>query len=468
MFKADLRPAHLAIGSRRIHYGWVIVVIASTIGSITSAVRFAATALVPHLRDSASGLGWSYGAITLGFSLQWFVLGIVSPYVGWLGDRYGARRLLLFGTFLFVAGMLLTGTMTSLWQFYLFFGVMLGVSTTVFSILLVTGVTLWFRRRLGVAMGAMGSVQGIGTIAFLFLIAVAFDVLGMKWIFWIPGIAGGAIVLLLIKFFYNEPGDIGLRPLGAPEGAPVHRPQNDDMAQIRAKVFLRQAQRTSTFWNLIGIHFWGCMGHNIINVLLVAIAVDRGLSLGVAAGVLATQQVAGVFARGAVPVIADRIGSKSVWGCRHVSSSLSFAPHPLHPRRLGFLSLRHPTWYRSRGLRFLPSLSPTGSTSEMSLKEAYTGWQNIGNGLGMGMAPVVAGFLWDVTGTSAVPLIMSLGFSIHGIGLGSAVAQLVTSIDSRLGGCAAFGGPFAGQPVSSSPVKPENRDTMCRFNGTAA
>lgn len=142
MFKADLRPAHLAIGSRRIHYGWVIVVIASTIGSITSAVRFAATALVPHLKDSASGLGWSYGAITLGFSLQWFVLGIVSPYVGWLGDRYGARRLLLFGTFLFIAGMLLTGIMTSLWQFYLFFGVMLGVSTTVFSILLVTGVTL--------------------------------------------------------------------------------------------------------------------------------------------------------------------------------------------------------------------------------------------------------------------------------------------------------------------------------------
>ena len=389
----------------------MIVVIASTIGSITSAVRFAATALVPHLRDSASGLGWSYGAITLGFSLQWFVLGIVSPYVGWLGDRYGARRLLLFGTFLFIAGMLLTGIMTSLWQFYLFFGVMLGVSTTVFSILLVTGVTLWFRRRLGVAMGAMGSVQGIGTIAFLFLIAVAFDVLGMKWIFWIPGIAGGAIVLLLIKFFYNEPGDIGLRPLGAPEGAPVHRPQNDDMAHIRAKVFLRQAQRTSTFWNLIGIHFWGCMGHNIINVLLVAIAVDRGLSLGVAAGVLATQQVAGVFARGAVPVIADRIGSKSVW-----VAGMSLQAFPL----LLILFIQD-AW----AFYLFAILLGIGQGSEVPTfpianrqyfgdvpQGSLYGWQNIGNGLGMGMAPVVAGFLWDVTGTSAVPLIMSLGFSI--------------------------------------------------------
>lgn len=411
MLKVDLRPANLAVGSREIHYGWVIVALASTMGCITSAVRFAAAALVPYLRDSASGFGWSYGAISLGFSLQWFVLGVVSPYIGSLGDRYGVRRLLFLGAFLFIAGMLLTGIMTSLWQFYLFFGVMLGVSTTVFSILLVTGVTLWFRRRLGVAMGAMGSVQGIGTIAFLFLIAVAFDVLGMKWIFWIPGIAGGAIVLLLIKFFYNEPGDIGLRPLGAPEGAPVHRPQNDDMAQIRAKVFLRQAQRTSTFWNLIGIHFWGCMGHNIINVLLVAIAVDRGLSLGVAAGVLATQQVAGVFARGAVPVIADRIGSKSVW-----VAGMSLQAFPL----LLILFIQD-AW----AFYLFAILLGIGQGTEVPTfpianrqyfgdvpQGSLYGWQNIGNGLGMGMAPVVAGFLWDVTGTSAVPLIMSLSFSI--------------------------------------------------------
>jgi MFS family permease len=43
------------------------------------------------------------------------------------------------------------------------------------------------------------------------------------------------------------------------------------------------------------------------------------------------------------------------------------------------------------------------------------GWQNIGNGLGMGMAPVLAGFLWDITGNYAVPLLMSLGFSLMGL-----------------------------------------------------
>ena len=45
-------------------------------------------------------------------------------------------------------------------------------------------------------------------------------------------------------------------------------------------------------------------------------------------------------------------------------------------------------------------------------KASLYGWQNLGNGLGMGVAPVCAGVLWDLTGTYAAPLFMSLGFSL--------------------------------------------------------
>ncbi len=282
-------------------------------GFITSAVRFAAAALVPHLSDPDAGFGWSYGEISFAFSLQWIVLGLVSPYVGLLGDRYGVRRLLLLGGILFIAGMMLTGVMSNLWQFYVFFGVILGGATTIFTVLTVSGVTLWFRRHLGAAMGVVWSFQGAGTIALLFLIGAAFNQLGMQWIFWLPGIAGGAILLLLVRFFHNGPAEIGLRPWGDLGDGPVQGPQRDEAAKVRARVFIQQAKRTVTFWNLIGIHYWGCMGHNIINVLIVAIAVDRGLSLGVAAGVLAAQQGVGVIARGLVPVAAERWGCRTVW-----------------------------------------------------------------------------------------------------------------------------------------------------------
>ena len=256
MLKVDLRPAHLAIGSQTIHYGWVIVAIATTMLLVTSSVRFATAALVPYLSDPVSGFGWSYAAISFAFSLQWIVLAIMSPYVGLIGDRYGIRRLLLLGILLFIAGMLLTGTMTNLWQFYLYFGLLLGIASAIFGILLVSGVTLWFRSHLGLALGAVWSFQSIGVIAHIFLIGAAFDQLGMKWVFWLPGVLGGALILLLAKFFYNDPAEIGLRPLGASRDEPIEQRQNDETSKIRARVFLQRAQRTATFWNLINIHCW--------------------------------------------------------------------------------------------------------------------------------------------------------------------------------------------------------------------
>ena len=395
----------------RIHYAWVIVAIAATMGFITSSVRFAAAALVPHLSDPTAGFGWSYGAISLAFSLQWIVFGLASPYVGWLGDRYGVRWFLLLGALLFIAGMLLTGIMSNLWQFYLFFGVVLGVSTTIFTVLTVSGVTLWFRRHLGAAMGVVWSFQGIGVIAFLFLIGAAFNQLGIKWIFWLPGIAGGALLLLLVRFFYNGPADIGLRPLGDLGDEPIQRPGRDEATKLRAKVFIQQARRTVTFWNLIGIHYWGCMGHNIINVLVVAIAVDSGLSLGAAAGVLAAQQSVGVVARGAVPVVAEHWGCRKVW---IVGMALQVFP-------LLIILFAHDAWaYYLFAVLFGIGQSTEVPTFPIANRQYYGnvpqgslyGWQSLGSGLGMGLAPVCAGVLWDVTGTYLAPLLMSLGFSL--------------------------------------------------------
>ena len=394
-----------------IHYAWVIVAIAATMGFITSSVRFAAAALVPHLSDPAAGFGWSYGEISLAFSLQWIVLGLVSPYIGLLGDRYGVRLLMLLGAFLFIAGMMLTGVMSNLWQFYLFFGVVLGVATTIFTVLTVSGVTLWFRRHLGAAMGVVWSFQGAGTIALLFLIGVAFNQLGMQWIFWLPGIVGGAILLLLIRFFYDGPAEIGLRPLGDHGDGPVQKPLRDEAARERASVFIQQAKRTVTFWNLIGIHYWGCMGHNIINVLVVAIAVDRGLSLGVAAGVLAAQQGVGVIARGAVPVVAERWGCRTVW---IVGMSLQVFP-------MLIILFSQDIWaFYLFAFFFGIGQSCEVPTFPIANRQYYGnvpqgslyGWQNLGNGFGMGLAPVCAGVLWDLTGSYLAPLFMSLGFSV--------------------------------------------------------
>jgi len=395
----------------RIHYAWIIVAIAATMVLVTSSIRFAAAALVPYLNDAASGFGWGYSAITLGFSLQWIVLGLVSPYIGEIGDKYGMRLLLFFGGIAFIAGMLLTGVMSSLWQFYVFFGVLLGLASSIFTVLPISGLTLWFRKHLGLAMGSIWSFQGIGVIAFIFFIGALFDELGMKWIFWLPGIIGGALILVLTRFFYDSPGAIGIRPLGADPLEPIGKPEKDETTKIRASVFLQQAKKTGTFWNMIGIHYWGCMGHQIINVLLVAIAVERGVGLDQAVGILATQQGIGVFARAAVPVVAERLGSKSVWV---VGMALQAFP-------VLIIFVAQDTWaFYLFAVLFGIGQSCEVPTFPIANRQYYGnvpqgslyGWQSIGSGFGMGTAPFAAGILWDVTGTYMAPLLMSLGFSV--------------------------------------------------------
>jgi MFS family permease len=395
----------------RIHYAWVIVAIAATMVLVTSSIRFAAAALVPYLNDADSGFGWGYSAITLGFSIQWIVLGLVSPYIGGVGDKYGMRPLLLFGGVAFIAGMLLTGVMSSLWQFYVFFGLILGLASSIFTVLPISGLTLWFRKHLGLAMGAVWSFQGVGVVAYIFFISAAFDQFGMKWIFWLPGILGGALILGLTRFFYDSPATIGLRPLGAEPNEPIGKPKKDEGSKIRAAVFLQQAKKTSTFWNLIGIHYWGCMGHQIINVLLVAIAVERGLSLELAVGVLATQQGTGVFARAAVPVIAERLGSKTVWV---VGMSLQAFP-------MAIIFMAQDPWaFYLFAVLFGIGQSCEVPTFPIANRQYYGnvpqgslyGWQSVGSGFGMGAAPFVAGVMWDLTGTYMAPLLMSLSFSL--------------------------------------------------------
>ena len=101
-------PTDLAGGSQRLHYAWVIVTVASMICMITSPVRFAISMLIPWMQ-SPQGFGWSYFAISIAFALQWLATACISPLVGWLGDRYGARRTMLLGAYLFIIGMVLTG-----------------------------------------------------------------------------------------------------------------------------------------------------------------------------------------------------------------------------------------------------------------------------------------------------------------------------------------------------------------------
>ena len=409
MFGIGMRPEGLVIGQRRVHYAWIIVAVATVMWMTSSSMRFAVAVLVPEFENL---FGWSIGFITLGFTIQWLLSATLSPICGWLSDRYGVRRVMWGGAVLFIAGMMLTGIMNHLWEFYLYFGLLLAAGMASFQVTLVSGVTLWFRRNLGLAMGILQGLQGLATAFLIGLVYLMFDNYGLQATFWIPGIAGGILLLALTRWFYNEPADRGITQYGAPADEPVRRLQNNAVAKLRTHVFFKQVQRTGAFWNLSTIHGLGCAGHNIILILLVAIAIEDGISAGVAAMVYLTLTLVSTATRFATPVIADMVGSKPVmfvcFGLQTLPILILFVAGD------------------SVGLYFLFAvLFGIGMGGEMTAfpiinRQYYAdaptgtayGWQMMGAGMGMALGPVMAGFLRDVTGTYYWPLWLSFALSV--------------------------------------------------------
>ena len=369
--------------------------------------------LVAYMVDPAGEFGWSRSVVGLALSLQWICSGLFGPPAGWLGDRYGLRLAMSVGALLFLATSVLIGLVTAPWQFILYFGILMSAALAIFQVPLISAVTLWFYKHLGLAMGCLQSAQGLANVLFAPLMVVLLTQWGWRWAFWGPGLVGGLLLLGLIRFFHNEPAEVGMRPLGADPQTPIQSLQRGPRARVRTTVFLQQARRTFAFWNLIGIHYWGCAGHAILIVYLADIVRTQGLSLTTGALVVSTMYGVSSFTRFVVPILADRAGSK-------LAMALCFF---LQGLPIVILFWAHTAWHFYLfavlfGIGFGGEMSAFPIINRQYYGDAPTGtvygWQMLGAGIGMASGSFLGGILRDLTGDYTLALLCSFLLSIMG------------------------------------------------------
>ena len=96
--------------------------------------------------------GWSRGQLSLAFSLTRVEGSIMGPVSGFLIDKLGPRRMVLFGMLILGVGFLLFSQVQGLWQFYLAFIVMSSGAGLGTWMPMMTVLNSWFRRRRSTAM----------------------------------------------------------------------------------------------------------------------------------------------------------------------------------------------------------------------------------------------------------------------------------------------------------------------------
>jgi OFA family oxalate/formate antiporter-like MFS transporter len=84
--------------------------------------------------------------------INWISFGLGNLVFGTLTDRFGSRRVMIFGGILFVIGTLLMSQIHSVWHLYLFFGVLIAIGRSVAGVPLTALVTRWFTKNQGLAL----------------------------------------------------------------------------------------------------------------------------------------------------------------------------------------------------------------------------------------------------------------------------------------------------------------------------
>ena len=91
--------------SGKVFYGWWIVLVAG-IGLSVGWAPILGFTLGVFLKSFSQEFSWSRAQISLAFTLSALGMTLAAPFLGWLVDRYGARRVILPATLLFGVGVL--------------------------------------------------------------------------------------------------------------------------------------------------------------------------------------------------------------------------------------------------------------------------------------------------------------------------------------------------------------------------
>ena len=289
------------------HYAWVIVVIIASMQIVGTSIRMAFGVFIDPLQAQ---FGWSQGGIAFAYAITSVVSAVVSPWAGNLGDKYGAKNAMVVGTIIYLVGMLATAFVTTLWQFWFTYGVILGIAQAIFLVPLIPAAMIWFRRHLGMAMGLVMASWGLGPALATPLVAYMIESYGWTFAFLSLGIVTTSIMFFLIAVFRNRPADVGSEAYGTVSGDPS---LSDKLPPaVLLKEFKGHMKKTAAYWNMSSIHFLGCVGHAVILIWIIPMATSKGLTPIDASLILTLFSAVSIATRLTTPMLCEKMGVRTV------------------------------------------------------------------------------------------------------------------------------------------------------------
>ncbi len=383
------------------YYGWAVLGMVMLAGSLAAASTspFMAVMLKPMTDD----LGWSRTEATTAISIGTIGIGVVSPFIGRLVDRFGPRFLFpLAGVLLSLAFFVIAGV-NALWQFYLGYILARSIASSCLAgVGAQTTVVNWFVSKRGRAMGLVVMTLPLANAVQAPVAQWLIDIVDWRGVFLILGVASAVIIIVpSAVILRRRPEDIGLYADGSP-APPAGRGgggrQTPAGARVRDFDFtLRQALHTHVFWILVAASFLSILGGGAVSFHQVAYFQDLGLTPSIAAASISAFTLAGAFSSGLWGFLSERVSERLLAAILTAIGAVVV---------LGMLEVR--TEAMALLISAAYGLTTRGGVTLFNLLLAnYYGRGNFGaisgffgsfSSFGLGIGPFIGALLFDFTG----------------------------------------------------------------------
>ncbi len=387
---------------KKIFYGWWIVAATNIIcllGYGTWLYSFGV-----FFKPMMLEFGWSRAMTAGAYSLRGIEGGLIAPLVGWAVDKYGSRIVIFCGGVISGLGFVLMYTVNSLLSFYLIYGVLLSIGMTAMLYLpAFATLTNWFKRKLSRAMSLLAVGAGIGGFICAPAAAILLSHVGWRMAFVYIGILIWVVVLPLSLVVRHKPEEMGLRPDNDPpdeKSKESEMPASDDSLQSSTEQdwTLKQALSSKTYWILTLAFLFASMAHSIVTVHSIPALTDVGISPEKAAFSLGLVTLMSIIGRLAFGGLGDHVDKRYLFFVAYIFKGLGILV------LMDVKTMRDVYLFAALfGIGFGGSipLGPAiraqyfGSTAYGKISGFMTPIVMIGSFTG----PVLAGYMFDVTGT---------------------------------------------------------------------
>lgn len=294
----------------RIFYGWYVLAASFVILFLTTGTAFSIGVM---FKPFMGEFGWNRSSISIAIFVNMVMYALSLIVAGRAYDRYGPKWVIIISTLFISAGYMGIAVIDSIWQFVIFYGILVGSGMGGTSIPLMGALlTKWFEKRRGLAV-SLGITGGcIGQFVMVPLLTMSVLKYGWRISYFFIGLVMlvviGGLGLFVIK---GDPRDLGIEPFGQKSGGKLTGLKEQDFhGSDQQDLGLMQAARTYSFWLFLSFMFICGSGDFLVTTHLIPYVTDHNVSSIAAGNMLAWL---GLLSLGGILVagpLSDLIGSK--------------------------------------------------------------------------------------------------------------------------------------------------------------